>query len=62
MGVEPEITLQHQPQNVKLYYRVVPFNGWGDGPTNGVFGIKFDAELVDVSKRKKPVTDTDQPA
>jgi hypothetical protein len=52
MGVEPEITLQHQPQNVKLYYRVVPFNGWGDGPPSPVFGIKFDPEIVDARKRK----------
>jgi hypothetical protein len=54
MGVEPEITLQHQPQNVKLYYRVVAFNGWGDGPPSPVFGIRFDAELVDVHKRNQP--------
>lgn len=53
MGVEPEITLEHQPQNVKIYYRVVAFNGWGDGPPSPVFGIMFDPELVDVGKRKK---------
>ena len=53
MGVEPEITLQHQPQNVKLYYRVVSFNGWGDGPPSPVFGIRFDPELVDVRKRNR---------
>lgn len=52
MGVEPEITLVHQPQNVKLYYRVLAFNGWGDGPPSPVFGIQFDPELVDVGKRK----------
>jgi hypothetical protein len=52
MGVEPEITLQHQPQDVKLYYRVVAFNGWGDSEPSPVFGIKFDAELVDRRKRK----------
>jgi hypothetical protein len=51
MGVEPEIALLHQPQNVKLYYRVVPFNGWGDGPPGPVFGILFDPELVDARKR-----------
>jgi hypothetical protein len=62
MGVEPEITLLHQPQNVKLYYRVVPFNGWGDGPSNGVFGIKFDPELVDLHKREEPETDADTSA
>ena len=54
MGVEPEITLQHQPQNVKLYYRVLAFNGWGDGPPSPVFGIRFDPELVDEEKRKQP--------
>jgi hypothetical protein len=54
MGVEPEIILQHQPQNVKFYYRVVPFNGWGDGPPSPVFGIMFDPELVDEEKRNQP--------
>jgi hypothetical protein len=53
MGVEPEITLQHQPQNVKLYYRALAFNGWGDGPPGPVFGIRFDPELVDLAKRRK---------
>ena len=56
MGVEPEITLVNQPQNVKIYYRVVAFNGWGDGPSTGVFGIKFDPELVDVAKRRRRKT------
>jgi hypothetical protein len=56
MGVEPEITLVHQPQNQKLYYRVVAFNGWGDGPPSAVFGVKFDPELVDARKRKEPET------
>ena len=56
MGVELEITLVHQPQNVKLYYRVVAFNGWGDGPSAGVFGIKFDPELVDRRRRPEPET------
>ncbi len=51
MGVEPEITLVHQPQNVKLYYRVLAFNGWGDGPPSPVFGIQFDPELVDAGQR-----------
>jgi hypothetical protein len=51
IGVEPEITLINQPQNVKLYYRVLPFNSWGDGPPGPVFGIKFDPELVDARKR-----------
>ena len=51
MGVEPEITLVNQPQQVKLYYRVVPFNGWGDGPPGPVFGIRFDPELVDARQR-----------
>lgn len=51
LGVEPEITLVNQPQNVKLYYRVVAFNGWGDGPPGPVFGVKFDPELVDARKR-----------
>jgi len=37
---------QHQPQNVKLYYRVVAFNGCGDGPPGPVFGIQFDPTLV----------------
>ena len=54
MGVEPEITLVHQPQNVKIYYRVVAFNGWGDGPPSSIFGIQFDPELVDVAKRRLP--------
>jgi hypothetical protein len=51
LGVEPEITLVNQPQNVKLYYRVLAFNGWGDGPPGPVFGIQFDPELVDARKR-----------
>lgn len=51
MGVEPEITLINQPRDVKLYYHVVPFNGWGDGPPSPVFGIKFDNELVDVAQK-----------
>jgi hypothetical protein len=50
LGVEPEITLINQPQNVKLYYRVRAFNGWGDGPPGPVFGIKFDPKLVDARK------------
>jgi hypothetical protein len=56
MGVEPEITVQHQPQNVKLYYRVVAFNGWGDGPPSPVFGIRLDPELVDEARRDRPPT------
>lgn len=54
MGIEPEITLQHQPQNTKIYYRVAAFNGWGDGLPSPVFEITFDPELTDVAKRKKP--------
>jgi hypothetical protein len=56
MGVEPEITLVHQPQNVKFYYRVLAFNGWGDGPPGPVFGILFDPELVDLRKRRSHPT------
>ncbi len=52
MGVEPEITLVNQPQNVKLYYRVFAFNGWGDGPPGPVFGIQLDPELMDARKRR----------
>jgi hypothetical protein len=52
MDVEPEITLLHQPQNVKLYYRVLAFNGWGDGPPSPIFGIRFDPELVDARQRR----------
>jgi hypothetical protein len=52
LGVEPEIALINQPQQVKLYYRVIPFNGWGDGPPGPVFGVKFDPELVDARKRE----------
>ncbi|MBI2929031.1 MAG: fibronectin type III domain-containing protein [Verrucomicrobia bacterium] len=49
--VETEETLLNQPQGVKLYYRVVGINGFGDGPPSAVFGIKFDSELVDHRKR-----------
>jgi hypothetical protein len=51
MGVEPEITLVNQPQNVQLYYRVLAFNGWGDGPPSPGFGIQLDPALVDARKR-----------
>jgi hypothetical protein len=49
--VNTEVTLLNQPQDQKFYYRVVPFNGFGDGPPSGIFGVKFDAELVDHRKR-----------
>ena len=52
MGVEPEITLLHQPQNVPLHYRVVAFNGWGDGPPSRVFSIQFDPDLSDLRDQK----------
>jgi|GEM_PF-5612129 hypothetical protein len=53
MCVDTEVTLIRQPQGQKFYYRVVAFNGWGDGAPSPVFGIKFDTELVDLHKPKK---------
>ncbi len=50
--IATETTLLRQPQNQKLYYRTIPFNGWGDGPASSIFGIKMDAELVDWRKRQ----------
>jgi hypothetical protein len=53
LGVEPEITLVNQPQGRVMHYRVVPFNGWGDGPPSAEFKIKFDPELREKGKRRK---------
>ena len=47
MCVDTEVTLLNQPQGQKFYYRIVAFNGMGDGPPSPVFGIKFDPALVD---------------
>jgi hypothetical protein len=52
MCINTEVTLIRQPQDQKFYYRVVAFNGWGDGAPGPVFGIKFDAALVDLHKIK----------
>ncbi len=55
--ITTETTLLHQPQGQKFYYRVIPFNSWGDGPASNVFGIMLDAELVDSRKRRtQPAT------
>ena len=51
--IETEVTLLRQPQGRKLYYRVIPFNGWGDGPASNTFDITLDAELVDCAKRRR---------
>lgn len=51
MTIDTEVTLLNQPQNQKLRYRVIAFNGWGDGPPSALFEIKFDPALVDHSRR-----------
>jgi hypothetical protein len=49
--IETEVTLQRQPPGRKFYYRVVPFNGWGDGPPSATVNLEFDPKVEDVRKR-----------
>jgi hypothetical protein len=49
--VENEVALLNQPQNQKFYYRVIPFNGFGDGPPSAIFAVTFDAELIPLRQK-----------
>lgn len=52
--VEPEVALLNQPQGQKFYYRVMAFNGFGDGPASPVFSLQFDPALVDEETGQGP--------
>jgi hypothetical protein len=40
--VEPEALLREQPQRVKFYYSVRAFNGAGEGPADGDYGLMLN--------------------
>jgi hypothetical protein len=54
---ECEALLPEQPQGVKLYYYVTAFNGIGESPRSGDFGLMLNApDEVHASKESPPIS------